>query len=122
MLVRATLDHGTYAVVAARNGHEALALTQSEQPDLILLDMVMPGRSGRDVLAALRRDPATAAIPVIVLTARTQTADRQAMLHAGADHYLTKPFSPHQLASLVEQLMADAADAGAATAAGKRAA
>lgn len=140
MLVRATLDHDAYSVVAARNGDEALALTHREHPDLILLDLAMPGLSGRDVLAALRDDPATAATPVIILTGRTHATDRRALLRAGADHYLTKPFSPHQLASVVAQLTSDSSvaprdrpkqrrsldirdhDASAGTDAGKRAA
>ena len=109
ILVRATFDREHYTVVVARNGHEALALARSEQPDLIVLDVVMPGRSGRSVLDALRRDPATAAIPIIILTAWTQSADGEAMLRAGADRYLTKPFSPHALASLVDELLSDPA-------------
>jgi CheY-like chemotaxis protein len=105
MLVRATLDHGNYTVVEACDGDEALAQTRSVQPDLILLDMMMPGRSGSDVLRELRADPATAKTPVIMLTARAQASDREAMNLAGADHYLTKPFSPVGLASLVEEVL-----------------
>jgi two-component system alkaline phosphatase synthesis response regulator PhoP len=107
ILVHATLDREKYIMVVARDGHEALALARSEQPDLILLDVVMPGRSGPNVLDALRRDPATAAIPIIILTAWTQATDGAEMLRAGADAYLTKPFSPHELASLVAKLLTD---------------
>jgi CheY-like chemotaxis protein len=102
-LVRATLERSDYTIVEASDGDEALALVHSERPDLILLDIMMPGRSGAEVLTELRGDPATAATPVIVLSARSQASDRQAM--AGADHYLTKPFSPHSLSSLVEELL-----------------
>jgi CheY-like chemotaxis protein len=105
MLVRATLDQGNYTVVEASDGDDALARTRSERPDLILLDMMMPGRSGSDVLRELRSDPATAATPVIMLTARAQASDREAMSLAGADHYLTKPFSPVGLASLVKEVL-----------------
>jgi two-component system phosphate regulon response regulator PhoB len=105
MLVRAALDPGTYRVVEARDGDEALACTRDEHPDLILLDWVMPNRSGQDVLGELRRDPVTATTPVIVLTARTQSSDRKTMNLAGADHYLTKPFSPLALISLVEEVL-----------------
>ena len=105
MLVRATLDKGNYTVVEACDGDEALARTRSDRPDLILLDMMMPGRSGSDVLRELRADPATATTPVIMLTARAQASDREAMNLAGADHYLTKPFSPVGLASLVEEVL-----------------
>jgi CheY-like chemotaxis protein len=105
MLVRATLDQGNYTVIEACDGDEALARTRSHRPDLILLDMMMPGRSGSDVLAELRADPATAETPVIMLTARAQAADREAMNAAGANHYLTKPFSPVGLAALVEAVL-----------------
>jgi CheY-like chemotaxis protein len=106
MLVRATLDNGNYTVVEAADGDEALALTRSDHPDLILLDMMMPGRSGSEVLAELRNDPSTAETPVIMLTARAQASDRQAMNLAGADHYITKPFSPVGLAALVAEVLA----------------
>jgi CheY-like chemotaxis protein len=105
MLVRATLDHGDYTVVEACDGDEALELTRAEHPDLILLDMMMPGRSGSDVLRELRADPATAETPVIMLTARAQATDREAMNLAGANHYLTTPFSPVGLAALVEEVL-----------------
>ena len=105
MLVRATLDQGNYTVVEACDGDEALARTRSHRPDLILLDMMMPGRSGSDVLRQLRSDPSTSKTPVIMLTARAQASDREAMSDAGADHYLTKPFSPIGLASLVEEVL-----------------
>ena len=105
MLVRATLEQGDYTVVEASDGDEALARTRAEHPDLILLDMMMPGRSGSDVLHELRADAATAETPVIMLTARAQAADREAMNLAGADHYLTKPFSPVGLAALVEEVL-----------------
>jgi CheY-like chemotaxis protein len=106
MLVRATLDRGEYTVIEASDGDEALAHTRQHRPDLILLDMMMPGRSGSEVLRELRADPATASTPVIMLTARAQASDREAMNLAGATHYLTKPFSPVGLAALVEQVLA----------------
>jgi CheY-like chemotaxis protein len=105
MLVRATLDQGDYTVIEACDGDEALACTRASRPDLILLDMMMPGRSGSDVLRQLRADPATAETPVIMLTARAQASDREAMNRAGASHYLTKPFSPVGLAALVEEVL-----------------
>ena len=106
MLVRAALERGSYTVVEACDGDEALERTRSEQPDLSLLDMMRPGRSGAEVLRELRSDPATAATPVIMLTARAQASDREAMDLAGADHYLTKPFSPLGLADLVAEVLA----------------
>ena len=107
ILVRAALDREKYTVIVARDGHEALALAASEQPDLILLDVVMPGRSGHNVLEALRCDPATAVTPIVILTGWAHASDGPEMLQAGADRYLTKPFSPHELASLVEELLSD---------------
>jgi CheY-like chemotaxis protein len=105
MLVHATLGRVNCSMIVARDGHEALALARSEQPALIVLDVVLPGRSGRDVLAGLRGDPTTAAIPIIILTAWAPAEGRQELLGAGADGYLTKPFSPLALASLVEELL-----------------
>ena len=84
MLVRATLDQGNYTVVEACDGDEAIARTRSDRPDLILLDMMMPGRSGSDVLRELRADPATANDPGDHATARAQATDREAMNLAGA--------------------------------------
>jgi CheY-like chemotaxis protein len=106
MLVRAALDRGGYTVLEACDGDEALERSRRDRPDLILLDMMMPGRSGHEVLTALRLDPATAATPVIMLTARAQAADRDAMDLAGATAYLTKPFSPLGLAAIVEEVLA----------------
>jgi len=95
-----------YRTETAANGRDALQyLASGHRPDLILLDLMMPGRSGHEVLRELRRDPQTAATPVIMLTARAQTADREAMGLAGATHFLTKPFSPIGLAALVEEVL-----------------
>jgi two-component system phosphate regulon response regulator PhoB len=102
-LIRATL--AGYTVVEARDGEEALAQAKAVRPDLILLDMMMPGRSGLNVLAELRRDPVLAGTPVVMLTARTQVEDRDAAEAAGADRYLAKPFSPLQLIAVVEELL-----------------
>lgn len=103
-LIRASLD-SAYGVVEAADGEEALRRAREARPDVILLDLMMPGRSGLDVLAELRDDPATAGTPVIVLSARTQVADRQAALEAGADRHLGKPFSPSELVAAVEELL-----------------
>jgi CheY-like chemotaxis protein len=106
MLVRAALGDERYAIVEARDGDEALAHARGARPDLILLDVMMPGKSGHEVLRALRGDPSTAETPVIMLTARAQAADREAMDRAGATGYVTKPFSPVGLAALVEEVLA----------------
>jgi len=106
-LVRASLGGNGYDLVEARDGDEALTLARTVRPDLILLDVMMPGRSGLDVLAELRADPELAETRVVMLTARTQAADRGAAAEAGADRFLTKPFSPLQLAALVEDMLAE---------------
>jgi CheY-like chemotaxis protein len=106
-LVRAALGTSGYELVEARDGDEAISVARSERPDLIVLDMMMPGRSGLDVLAEVRGDPTLAGIKVIMLTARTQAADRDAAAKAGSDAFLAKPFSPLGLAALVEKLLAD---------------
>jgi CheY-like chemotaxis protein len=106
-LVRATLDNGDYSIVEATDGDESLDLARRLQPDLIVLDMMMPGRSGLEVLRELRADPETAATPVIMLTARARESDRNEAASAGADRYLAKPFSPLELISVVEELVAN---------------
>lgn len=103
-LIGAALSDG-YALVEARDGDEALERARTERPDLIILDMMMPGRSGLDVLPELRSDPDVGATPVVMLTARTQAADREAAAAAGADRFLAKPFSPLELSRLVAELL-----------------
>ncbi len=106
-MLNLALELGGYRVRTAGSGAEALRqLRQDGDVGVILLDMMMPGRSGSDVLRALRADPATAAPPVIMLTARAQSSDRDAVNLAGANHYLTKPFSPIGLAALVAEVLA----------------
>jgi CheY-like chemotaxis protein len=104
-LVRATLDNGEYSIVEATDGDESLELARRLRPDVIVLDMMMPGRSGLEVLQELRGDPNLGSTPVIMLTARARQADREAAAAAGADRYLAKPFSPLELISLVEELL-----------------
>jgi len=104
-LVRASLDGNGYTLVEARDGDEAVEQARLVQPDLILLDMMMPGQSGLEVLAELRRDPELRGIPVIMLTARAQVTDRDAAHLAGADRFLAKPFSPLELDRVVKELL-----------------
>src|SRR5919204_1905453 len=104
-LVRATLGDRGYAIAEARDGDESLEVARRTKPDLIILDMLMPGRSGLEVLAELRRDPSLGRTPVIVLTARAQAADREAAMRASADRFLAKPFSPRELAAMVDELL-----------------
>ena len=104
-LVRATLDDGSFEVLEAEDGDQSIELARSKKPDVILLDMMMPGRTGLEVLELLRADPELEQTPVIMLTARTRASDQEAALAAGADRYLAKPFSPLELISVVEELL-----------------
>jgi two-component system phosphate regulon response regulator PhoB len=96
-LVAYHLARAGYGVSTASTGPEALAKATAELPSLIVLDLMLPGMSGFDVLARLRAEPATAHIAVLTLTARRDEPDRVRGLTLGADDYLTKPFSPQEL-------------------------
>ncbi len=104
-LVRASLNGGDYELYEARDGDEAVELAQQLRPDLIVLDMMMPGRTGLEVLSELRAVAALTGTRVIMLTARAQAADVDAAQGAGADLFLAKPFSPAALATSVERLL-----------------
>jgi CheY-like chemotaxis protein len=104
-LVRGALDLGDYEILEARDGDESVDLARSCDPDLIVLDMMMPGRTGLEVLAELRAEGRFVTTPVIMLTARAQAQDRQAAIDAGVSRFLPKPFSPLELASVVEELL-----------------
>jgi len=96
-LAKFNLELDGFDVVVADDGHRALEQARSASLDLIVLDLMLPGLSGLEVLAALKADEATMRIPVFMLTARTAPADRQAAVEAGASGYLTKPFDPEAL-------------------------
>ena len=96
-LVRFRLEHDGYRVLTASDGQTGLALAQAERPDLCILDVMLPKLSGLEVLAHLREDPSTAAVRVILLTARGQDADVDRGFELGAHDYVTKPFSPKEL-------------------------
>jgi two-component system phosphate regulon response regulator PhoB len=96
-LVQYNLQRDNYDVVCVESGEEALAQVQTAPPDLIILDLMLPGVHGLDVCRILKRNIHTAAIPVVMLTARGEEADIVAGLELGADDYLTKPFSPRVL-------------------------
>ncbi len=96
-LVRLRLARCDYELVLARDGAEALAAARERTPDLALLDVAMPAMDGYEVLSAMRADPATKDVPVILLTARAESTDVEKGFEAGADDYITKPFSPQAL-------------------------
>jgi DNA-binding response OmpR family regulator len=104
-LVRFTLEDADLRVVEASDGAAALDLARRIKPDLVLLDVHMPRLDGLEVCRQLRREPDFARTPIIMLTAAGQEADRSSGLSAGADEYLTKPFSPLALLALVEALL-----------------
>jgi two-component system phosphate regulon response regulator PhoB len=104
-LVRGVLEIGPYDMHEARDGQEAVELAEQLEPDLILLDLMMPVLDGLQVLERVRAMPGLAQTPVVVLTASTRTADRDAIERADGAHLLVKPFSPMHLLELVEQLL-----------------
>ena len=105
-LLRFKLEGAGYAVRAAYDGEAALAAVRAEVPDAIVLDSMMPVLTGPEVLHVLKGDPATAAIPVIMLTARRGEADIVEALRGGVADYLTKPFLPEELALRIQMALA----------------
>ncbi|KRE35540.1 histidine kinase [Janibacter sp. Soil728] len=104
-LVTFKLGSAGYTVVPAADGDEALRLITEHRPDLAVLDVMMPGQSGLDVLRSIRADEALAGTRVILLTARARDVDVDAGFSTGADDYLTKPFSPRELVHRVTTLI-----------------
>lgn len=102
--MRLVLEGEGFDIDEASDGDQALAAVEAERPDLVLLDMSIPGISGPDVLAAVKRDPGSSKVRVIVVTA-TGEEGRAAAMAGGADHYFTKPFSPIALLQAVEQVL-----------------
>ena len=96
------LEHGGFRVVEASDGKAALALARQARPDLIVLDLNLPGMDGLDVCRTLRRD---SDVPIIMLTARVEETDRLIGLELGADDYITKPFSPRELVARVRVIL-----------------
>ena len=104
-LVAFKLQQTGHDVVAVGDGAAAVEACQVDVPDLVVLDVMMPGMSGLDACRALRLDAALAKVPVILLTARAQEADIEQGFNAGADDYVVKPFSPRELASRVAAVL-----------------
>ncbi len=91
------LSKNGYQVVTAENGVDAVTMAQSEQPDLILMDVVMPGQNGFQVTRTISRDPVTAHIPIIICTSKSQETDRYWGMKQGARDYVVKPVDPNDL-------------------------
>jgi DNA-binding response OmpR family regulator len=101
-LVRDYLERAGFAVATAGDGDEALRLAHRSRPDIVVLDLGLPGTDGLDVARELRRG---GEVPIIMLTARTEEADRVAGLELGADDYVSKPFSPRELVARVRAVL-----------------
>jgi DNA-binding response OmpR family regulator len=104
-LVRITLEDDRVRVVEASDGAAALRLAEEFEPELIFLDVNLPDMSGLEVCRRLRRQARLSGVPIVLLSAAAQQEDVARGLTAGANHYLTKPFSPVRLLTLVEGLM-----------------
>jgi DNA-binding response OmpR family regulator len=104
-LFQIVLQHEGYEVILATNGAEALIAAHREKPDLIILDWMMPVMDGMSTLRQLRGDAATSQIPILMLTARQSDSDTHAALVEGADVYLTKPFEPQEVLSVISRLL-----------------
>ena len=104
-LLKYNLERAGFRVAAFADGEKGLEQLFGSRPDLVVLDLMLPGRSGLEVLREVRGEPATADLPVIVLTARGAEMDKLLGFEHGADDYLTKPFSPRELVARVQALL-----------------
>jgi DNA-binding response OmpR family regulator len=105
-LVAFRLGRSGYRVLQAHDGEEAVALAMEHEPDLAVLDVMMPKMDGFEVTRRLRAEEATRAMPIIMLTARAQDSDVEQGFDAGASDYLRKPFSPQELRARVQAVIA----------------
>jgi len=110
--MRLVLEHEGFEISEAADGASALERIHAEPPDLVFLDLNIPGSSGTDVLTQLKSDPATADVRVIIVTA-TGEEGRSHVMSLGADEYFTKPFSPRALLQTVERVLASPSAPGA---------
>ena len=107
-LVAARLVADGYEVLEAADGEQALMMARTEHPDLLVLDKVMPKFDGFEIVRALREDPQTAGLPIIMLTERTSEEDVLGGLNLGVEEYMPKPFSPRELSARVRRVLARA--------------
>jgi len=106
-IVRQLLSRTSYRLREAADGEAALGMVREERPDLILMDVQLPKMSGLDVTRALRADPATADVPIIVVTSFALSGDDQRAMAAGASAYIAKPYSPRELLALIQTFLAE---------------
>jgi two-component system alkaline phosphatase synthesis response regulator PhoP len=105
-LVDYSLRHEGYQVISASNGLEGLRKAIGESPDLVILDVMLPGMDGFEICHRLRSEPATAQLPILMFSAKAQEIDKDTGIKVGADEYLTKPAAPSEIVSRVEKLLA----------------
>lgn len=106
-LLEINFEMDGYRVLVAPDGLQGLAMAREAKPAIVLLDVMMPGMNGLEVAVALRNDPSTATIPIIILSAKAQESDIAAALAAGVDDYILKPFDPMGLLERARCLIAD---------------
>ena len=106
--IRFILTRAGYTVTSHGNGLDAVAVIAAARPDLVILDLMLPGRSGYDILQDLRSNPAHAALPVLMLTAKGQPRDREMAERLGASRFLSKPFANADILAAVRSLLAPA--------------
>ena len=105
--ILASRSLGGHRTMEASDGHEAFALIKEHRPDIAILDWMMPGLSGVDVVRAIRDDPDLAGMQIVMMTARTGFDSENEAREAGVDHFIAKPIMPRQLATLVEKIVAE---------------
>lgn len=104
-IARDYLERAGFRVRSAEDGNVALRMIREERPNLVVLDLMLPGIDGLDVMRILKREPALTDVPIIMLTARVEETDKLIGLELGADDYLTKPFSPRELVARVRAVL-----------------
>ncbi|MEM8859467.1 MAG: response regulator, partial [Chloroflexota bacterium] len=102
LLMRGYLEQAGFGVLTAYNGDTAFQMMRSEKPDLLLIDLMMPGKDGMEVTRLIRNDPQICNTPIIMLTAKIDEPDRIIGLEMGADDYITKPYSPREVVARVK--------------------
>jgi DNA-binding response OmpR family regulator len=104
-LTQYILEHRGYEVLTAVNGLDGLKKARSENPDLVITDVMLPGIDGFDICYQLRSEPQTAGLPIIMLSAKAQEADKDTGLKVGANYYITKPVNPDSIIKTVDRLL-----------------
>ena len=104
-LLEVNFEMEGFTVITAKDGEDGIETARAQQPDVVVSDIMMPRKSGLELVAELKADPATKHIPVILLSAKAQANDERAGLEAGADDYVTKPFEPLDLVDRVNRLL-----------------